>query len=259
MNYCTSNIGGGLGNVLFQIATGLSYSLDNNKNFAIFNNSFGHTSHTDNHLYFNNILKNIKRIDNNYENFKPLYEVDFLYSEFEKNSIDNVCLCGYFQSYKYFSNNKDYIRDIFDVGFYPFDTKTCSVHVRRGDYLHRTDVYEQLNMDYYESAMSEIAEDVKFLIFSNDVDWCVENFSKFKNAVIINENDPYKSMSMMASCDHHIIANSTFSWWAAYLSKKEGKVIAPYKWFTRGYLEYISKFSYDDFVKSILPKEWEIL
>jgi hypothetical protein len=257
--YCTSNIHSGLGNVLFQIATGLAYSLENDKEYAIFNNSFGHTSHINNNYYFRNIFKNIKRINENHENFKTLNQSDAVLWKLEKNSIDNICLNGYFQGDKHFLKHKDYIRNTFSLDTHVFKTKTCAIHVRRGDYLSIPHVYKEVGMDYYKEAMSRMPNDVRFLVFSNDIRWCIENFSKFNNVEFIKENNPYKSMSMMASCDHQIIANSTFSWWAAYLSKKQGSVIAPKNWITKRYLERISKFSYSIFLRHLIPRNWEIL
>ena len=260
MNCYTSNIFGGLGNVLFQIAIGLSYSLSNNKQFAIYDNSFGGTTHVGNQYYFTNIFKNIKRINFNYDSeFKIVNETDQSYVDLNFNSNDNICFNGYFQSYKYFQKNIDTIRNIFNINYKSFDDKTCAIHVRRGDYLAYPNVFEQLDMDYYHSAMKEMKDDVKFLIFSNDIEWCKKQFSKFNNTEFINEIDPYRAICLMASCDYHIIANSTFSWWGAYLSKTENTVIAPYKWFKRDYLEHISKLNYDDFITNLIPPKWKII
>lgn len=255
---CTSKIHGGLGNVLFQMAIGLSFSKDNNYNYAIFNNSFGMTTHTPNESYFDNIFKNITWNKCNYDqSFQEVYETDQAYQSYDVPDT-NICFSGYFQSYKYFDHNYEHIKNSFHLERKDMSSDYCSIHVRRGDYLHYPNVYEQMSLEYYTSAMNSIGSDKNFLVFTNDIPWCVETFKDFPNVKIINESDPFKSLSLMASCKNHIISNSTFSWWGAYLSDNSN-VICPKKWFTKDFAPTITKKSYDDFMSDMIPDSWKLI
>lgn len=256
---CTSMIYGGLGNVLFQISIALSFSKDNNLDYSIFKNSFGHTTHTPNIEYFNTIFKKIKLSDTVFDNnlFKLIKEEDQGYNIYN-NFSENICFDGYFQSYKYFDHNRDYIIDNLNICFRDLPPEYCAVHVRRGDYLSYPHVYEILNMSYYMSAMEKIGLDKTFLVFTNDVEFCMNSFKSFNNVKIVDELDAYKSLCLMASCKHHIIANSTFSWWGAYLSSSD-HVIAPSKWFKYDFINQITKKSYDDFLNDLIPNNWKLL
>ena len=118
---------------------------------------------------------------------------------------------------------------------------TCSLHVRRGDYLKDPDYTGICNKDYYKRAVTKVknekGENVTFLVFSNDLDWCRKELSQFfgKSPVIyVDWNkglDSYKDMMLMTKCDINIIANSSFSWWGAYLNTSANlMVIAPKKY-----------------------------
>lgn len=172
---------------------------------------------------------------------------------------ENVCLRGYFQSYKYFEKHKqvllnrlynDYEKEIED--FYISlnnNMKIVSVHVRRNDYLKFTDVYHILGKEYYFNAMKMFPRDYTFLIFSDDIEWCKQNLHG-ENIVFSEGNSDEKDLFMMARCDHHIMANSTFSWWASYIDKKDCKIIAPYNWFIKGSIDH-------DFF-DLFPYYWDI-
>ncbi|HJA92893.1 MAG TPA: alpha-1,2-fucosyltransferase [Candidatus Eisenbergiella merdipullorum] len=119
------------------------------------------------------------------------------------------------------------------------DSRAVSVHVRRGDYLDASHggIYEGIcTAEYYEKAMEQIRRtvpDAVFYVFSNDTAWALEHFTG-KDCVVAEggtEDDGYQDMYLMSLCEHHIIANSSFSWWAAWLGKNPEKiVIAPKKW-----------------------------
>lgn len=116
-----------------------------------------------------------------------------------------------------------------------------SVHIRRGDYLRANILYGGIcTDDYYEAAMQYIMrheENVIFCFFSDDIEWVKEKYKRDKNAIFV-ENDMFEAyedwydMYMMSECKHNIIANSSFSWWGAWLNKNPNKiVIAPQEWF----------------------------
>jgi hypothetical protein len=119
---------------------------------------------------------------------------------------------------------------------------SVSVHIRRTDYVaidKNKQAFSYCNQKYYKKAIETIKEKIKepkFFFFSDDINW-VKNSIKIKDAVYVdwNKKNPCYDMMLMSNCQHHIIANSTFSWWGAWLSRsKNKKVIAPKKWFYNG-------------------------
>lgn len=169
---------------------------------------------------------------------------------------DHCYLSGYWQSEKYFSNYTDLIREQFKFKIFSSsqnvvvaDTikktpNTISLHIRRGDYLSTVDarsVHFVCNLDYYKRAMIEIETKIlkpTYFIFSDDIEWAKKNIKIKNNHHYIDHNksiESYNDMRLMSLCDHHIIANSSFSWWGAWLNPKIDKiVIAPKKWFANG-------------------------
>ncbi|MCR4851776.1 MAG: alpha-1,2-fucosyltransferase [Lachnospiraceae bacterium] len=186
-------------------------------------------------------------------------------------TLDDAYLTGYFQSDKYFADIKNNviksfaftsdvknrakkiiqdngIREIFwndDVCDSRTDAETVpvSIHVRRGDYLKVSEVYGGICTDeYYEKAIKHILKNVKnpvFLIFSNDAGWCHDWMKKINDRDDLiyhviegtDESTGYIDMYLMSRCAHNIIANSSFSWWAAYLNQNLDKIImAPSRW-----------------------------
>lgn len=151
---------------------------------------------------------------------------------------DSTSLSGYFQTEKYFSFIRDEIKQIFtfrdDIVEYSNSNFKIdggiSLHVRRGDYLASPGHHPTQEIEYYKNSIAEFGEDNLFYIFSDDPDWCRNNLS-IKNSKIIESGNPYVDMYLMTLCDGHIIANSSFSWWGAWLAKKNGRVIAPKEWF----------------------------
>jgi hypothetical protein len=169
----------------------------------------------------------------------------------------NVYLDGYWQSEKYFKDAQQAIRKDFSFrgpsdqanrallekmdadlhsGFVP-----VSVHVRRGDYSSnpQTNAFHGLlPVSYYEAAMGELEKRfprISYYVFSDDLGWCRENM-RFKGRVAfvdVNVDKPcWMDMRLMSACRHHIIANSSFSWWGAWLNARQDKaVIAPRQWF----------------------------
>lgn len=230
-------IKGGLGNFLFQIAAGVSLALDNNTKFVVDRSKIWH-AHSHINLYVNNIFRKLEydSIPHSiYYSYDSLYYREIPYTE-------NMIIDGYFQSEKYFLSNKDKIMDFFSIdedtenyikSKYQniiTDEKTCSIHVRRGNYLG-IDVYNKLDMNYYNQAIDLVGRDKNYIVFSNDIEWCKENFVNMNVQFIENEVD-YVDLYLMSMCRDNIIANSTFSWWAAFLNRNENKkVITPKIWF----------------------------
>lgn len=162
---------------------------------------------------------------------KHLYmEPSFQYSPIP--DIDNLTLYGYFQSEKYFSDYADAIRKEFTFKDDCADVAsgTVSLHVRRGDYLDLQDHHPLCNLEYYNNAMA-MFPGARFLVFSDDIEWCKQNIKG--DAIEYSEgNSASTDLQLMTKCDHHIIANSSYSWWGAWLGKNKDKtVVAPKAWF----------------------------
>lgn len=192
------------------------------------------------------------------ENSAPGYPAPFCKERiygYDPDWVDSlpphVEIFGYFQSWKYFQNAQEEIRQAFDFSRHKTSVQNLSghvsLHIRRGDYLSHSG-FHHLGDDYYESAMERFP-DRQFAVFTDDPHWVHLKYAYRKNMTIIHYENEALDMGAMTMCEHHIIANSTFSWWGAWLGKNPQKrVIAPRQWFD-------SSLGYDD--KDLIPPEWE--
>ena len=117
----------------------------------------------------------------------------------------------------------------FEINKYQNIFGNISLHVRRKDYVG-SPIFGTVGLDYYQNALLQLPQDMQVVVFSDDLKWCRENFigGRF---LFIDDND-YVVLYLMSKMKHHIIANSTFSWWGAWLSEYQDKiVIAPKVWF----------------------------
>ena len=165
---------------------------------------------------------------------------------------DNTYLDGYWQSYKYFEPVAQTVRSELSpllapsaldrvVGEQIRQTQSVSVHVRRGDYVtlkSAAKVHGASPLDYYHAALRTMKSKVanpSFFVFSDDMLWARENLEFPGPVVFVSHNGPataFQDLRLMSECHHHVIANSSFSWWAAWLNPRQDKcVIAPKKWF----------------------------
>lgn len=228
MNIITCNsFGWRLGNQLFQYATMFAYSIHNNKKILL-NNKY-----KEEHIFkcfdINNVVFDLY-------NPKKIYkEKVFSFVNFFDEDYD--CINGYFQSEKYFYHIKNELKDIFKFKVKGKNySNYCSIHVRRGDYLKYPDIHPVCDNLYYEKSIENIkntnGNDTKFVIFSDDIEYCKNNYSCFKqNNIIFDETvSPYETLYSLVTCNFSIIANSSFSWWGAWLSDKQ-TIISPKKWF----------------------------
>lgn len=161
--------------------------------------------------------------------------------------LDGYYIEGYWQCELYFSDIREKILETYR--FPDFDKSqrrwiesiqsTCSVsvHIRRGDYLKYPYLQNICTLDYYKKAMQyfrdKFQNNVMFYIFTNDFPWAEQYFTE-KDCCFVKGNigkDSFRDMQLMSLCRHHIIANSSFSWWGAWLNQNPDKmVIAPKKW-----------------------------
>lgn len=254
MNKVTAKLQGGIGNMLFQIAVAYAYSKKFN-NELMLSKDGAVIVHQNIDTYSNNILKNIE-----FSNFiKPTIqhtEKGFHYQEIP-NYNSNVVLYGYFQSEKYFKDYESEIRDLFmsydinlsdDIKNLLDNENTCSIHIRRGDYLKSPNHHPTQSMNYYMKAIKQMPKDSVFLIFSDDINWCKQNFPDLpEKFIFIEGNKDYEDLYIMSRCTNNIICNSTFSWWGAWLNKNKYKiVVAPSVWFGPAYAGHDTKDLYCD-------------
>lgn len=166
-----------------------------------------------------------------------------------------IDLAGYWQSHKYFEHCKNEIknffkfkRDIYNRVALP-EANSCSVHIRRGDYVNLDKYHPMPTMDYYNKAIQMVetyyGDDVNFYIFSDDIEWCKQNFVDDKFTFIEGFNE-IEDLCRMTTTEYHIIANSSFSWWGAYLADSEF-VVSPEKWFGE---------MYEGMDKDRIPNDW---
>ena len=151
--------------------------------------------------------------------------------------VKDLVLHGYFQSEKYFEDCREEVKKEFSFRNpqqFTLLENTVSIHVRRGDYMKHPNHHPLCSMDYYNRAMSEF-KGYNFLVCTDDKKWCKENFKQDNVQVSLLE-DASQELELMSWCEHHIIANSSFSWWSAWLGhNKDKRVVAPAKWFGPAY------------------------
>lgn len=192
-----------------------------------------------------NLLECFK-LNNEDKKYVDLYKIKLENLSFEENIFnkcpDNVDIDGYFQDVKYFKNNANDIKKSFtfyeqysDVGnnyFYSAfqNEEVISLHIRRGDYL-KFSHHPIQPIEYYAKALKFFDANLKVLIFTDDIEWASQQ-DLFKNERFFFSRNNYNAvdMYMQSLCSYHIIANSTFSWWGAWLANSK-RVVKPRKWF----------------------------
>ena len=178
-------------------------------------------------------------------------EYGFTYTTEISSVKDNSLLIGYWQSEKYFTKIKSQIHNEFSLKE-PLDSKnqkmlvliqktnSVGIHVRRGDYVSSkvaAEFHGALSLEYYQQALSQIESSVQkptYFIFSDDLKWVQENLHFNGKKYFVDGNtgkDAYKDLHLLSNCKHNIIANSSFSWWGAWLNSDRKKIIiAPKQW-----------------------------
>jgi len=130
----------------------------------------------------------------------------------------------YFQDIKWFENHQDKVREMFNIGI--GSTPKIGIHVRRGDYIQFSHQYPNLmETDYYRKAMAMFKEK-DFIVFSDDIEWCKKQ-DIFKGCEFSEGKTDVQDLNLMASCNGLIMANSTFSFWGAYLGPSNKVVVCP--------------------------------
>lgn len=271
--YVIANLSGGIGNQMFQYAAAYAYAKEHNKTIVVSNwpvdliRAFN--------LYFLCFRKNDTC-------FYPAMPKGRRKEISAKSSGDQdvsgfltdpdiIQISGYFQNKRFFKKYAADIRELFTFSEpVPIETEklkneiesrnAVSIHIRRTDYIDFK--YHLMSDGYYKRAMKYIAcrvDKPHFYIFSDDIDWVEKNMKFNYPHTFVKSNrgrDSYWDMYLMGLCKHNIIANSTFSWWGAWLNKHPDKiVIAPNVWgFIRNTPQEMEKI-----IDEIVPDEWIIL
>lgn len=199
--------------------------------------------------------KNIKLLDRGYA--PVVEESHFHFDEVLFNMCpDEITLAGFFQSEKYFKHIETEIRN--DFTFKKEILNPCKemiesvgdvigLHVRRTDYLTNSN-HTSLDLDYYSRALELLDASIPVVVFSDDTEWCKKQHIFDSDRFMVSEsNDPYVDLCLMTLCKYHIIANSSFSWWGAWLSNSN-KIIAPTAWFGEG--------NSNKNTKDLIPEKW---
>lgn len=263
---------GGLGNQLFQYAAAKALALETKQKLYLDVSQFeSYKLHNYALNHFNVISKTYKKPNRYLRKIKSFYqkntfykEVDFGYNpDLISLKGNTVYLEGYFQSEKYFIKYEKEIRDDFEViSSLKKDTadtikkiesvNSVSIHIRRGDYLNNP-LHNTSKEEYYTKALEIIESKVVnpvYFVFSDDMNWVKANFSTNQETVFIDFNDAstnFEDLKLMAACKHNVVANSSFSWWGAWLNKNSDKiVIAPKLWFNDHSIN----------IKDIIPTSW---
>jgi hypothetical protein len=251
----TCDLMGGLGNQLFQIFTTVAHSLKSNSTFR-----FLRQERLGNRMTaWNTLLQGLQPMLINHmpPNMLVIREPSFAYHQIPIIPFRHICLSGYFQSEKYFKTYYEHIYNLTEIGLRrdelrerldelnDITTTTVSLHFRIGDYKPIQHYHPLMTVDYYGNALthiqSKIAGPVKVVYFCEETD--LLDVSKIINVLIVRFPEyvfvrcspklaDWEQMLYMSWCQHHIIANSTFSWWGAYLNPSKEKIVCyPSTWF----------------------------
>lgn len=285
-----SKIRGGLGNQLFEWAAGTALSEHLQTSYALDLEVYGRNKSRDFELREMGLpievasSSDIETLKKQCFYRQPHYHYDESFCDLS----DNTYLRGYFCSERYFLSAGHIVKNkIWNAlsslhlsddqiqALSAIENKlSVSLHVRRGDYVSNNgynDFFGTCDMPYYRDAIETVASNLDtsefvLFVFSDDLNWCRKKFT-FKNNFIfvdVNAEQPgFFDLLFMARCQHNIIANSTFSWWGAWLNRNHEKtVVAPKRWFKVNYREktkgaWIADPSYS--LQDLFPKDWTLV
>jgi len=195
------------------------------------------------------------------------YASDFVFESGILSAPDNIYMIGYWQSEKYFEEIKEIVSNELtvkspqegkdrEVAARISDVESVSLHIRRTDYVTdptASQRYGICGIDHYKRCVEYLAERVAsphFFVFSDDMAWAEENLKMPFPVTFVGHNDAarnYEDLRLMSQCRHNIIANSSFSWWGAWLNRNPGKIVlAPKKWLSNA----------DPEPEKLIPESW---
>lgn len=250
---------GGLGNQLFQVAAAMVYGFETGRT-VILPRAQKHIHVVHPYLYEESILSGFPILDrvidepaiSSLQNDFSLHPGEPAFESWKPiQSKGNILLHGYFQYYPALEPYREKIAEKFLSGLKKYlcaPSHAVGIHVRRGDYLQFADTYPTLGPSYYLRAIACFPKDTHFKIFSDDISWCKEMdmFQSCKNVTFVEEMDEIKSLCEMIACEGGFItANSSFSWWGAFLGayRKGARCVTPESWFKEE-------------VTTLVPSDW---
>lgn len=228
----SANLLGRLGNSMFQIAASIGYARKYGYEWAVQNRP--HNNESPVHRVFPNLPRTNERgltlqehpnkICNHHNQHYDLCH--FNYHDLP-NKGDNIFLSGFWQSWKYFEHCKEEVKDVFKLPHIGGYEDYVSIHVRRGDYVLHSGSFPPITIEYLKKSAGKFFyhHPNKWLVFSDDIKWCKENMSDWTGIEFSEGRNELEDLSLMASCGHHIIANSSFSWWGSYLGHNPNRIV----------------------------------
>lgn len=198
---------------------------------------------------------------------RRVVERPFGFQEKYLDTGDNVFLDGYWQSERFFPQLRSQLQDCFQpsgntsattvaIAKKMAQANSVSLHVRRGDYVsnaHTNSVHGVCSLEYYQSCINQLqgsTESMHVFIFSDDPSWCQQNLALGCPVTYVQHNgaeQAHEDLWLMTQCKHHVVANSSFSWWGAWLRTDDsGTVFAPQPWFRSPSLD----------TRSVVPASW---
>ena len=261
----TCNLMGGLGNQIFQIFATISYAIKSRNKFSFLNRTvLGEGSTTIRYTFWETFFLTMKPfLISEFPPVNVIRENGFTYKELSVSEMvnRNVMIYGYFQSYKYFQENYAIIYRLLKIEKMKNDLlnnlklsspeyldleNTVSMHFRIGDYKQIQDFHPLATYDYYERSLQYFKsihpnKEFNILYFCEDsdiddvlsiVNKLVDKFPMYNFKRGLNTLEDWQQMLLMSCCHHNIIANSSFSWWSAYLNTNADKIVCyPSVWF----------------------------
>ena len=247
---------GGLGNQLFQWAFGYSlfkkFGMDLSFDLSWYDTEqHASVATTKREFLLDNLLKFPLPRSSDKTITSPLQHINDTehFMELTLDPSASYYFNGYWQSEKYIKRYRSDIINSLNLDVeHDFDfTGSCSIHVRRGDYVNNPH-HPVLPLSYYEKSLEIIKPKGYTYVFSDDMDWCKKNFS-FDKMIFMEGNSNIEDLKLMSLCSHNIIANSSFSWWGAWLNQHPlKKVFTPAVWFPSG-----------PDCKDLIPPEWTLM
>lgn len=232
--------GGRFGNQLFQYASLYGIAKKNNYQYGI------PYQHRNSNEYYDMCLSdcfdNLGALDSSFSTFSNyIRDEEWVFNSDFFKIQDDTNLCGYFQAEKYFSHCKYEVKEQFEFNlsikekansFFVDGSNLISIHLRLGDFQKHKTHFPVCNSDYYRKALSKLPNDCDIAVFSDDIPTTksmLEDVLKNRKVIYPNSNNKFVDMHLMSRCSYHVIANSSFSWWGAWLSNSK-KIIAPKEW-----------------------------
>lgn len=249
---------GRLGNNMFQIAACLGYAKKHGVKWGI---KKGYIEKGFKANQVDKFFPNLPSCDSSFKVYTEFQDkwagLEFNYHDipFHPNGVEIV---GFWQSEKYFENAKEEVRKAFDLPVIEGYRDYVSIHVRRGDYVQHSGSFPPVTKDYILSAMNEILWNkvgrIKYLVFSDDIDFCKEMLHEYGGIEYSEGRNEYEDLCLMASCGHNIIANSSFSWWGAWLNKNPDKIVISPSHKRGNWFGMEAGIKHDCI--DLIPKEW---